>query len=44
MRNCQTRVYASLFLMQFVFSGFDLAETKETMDRIMTIAAEQTGK
>ena len=37
-------LYASVFLMQFVFSGFDLAETKETMDRIMTIAAEQTGK
>ena len=37
-------LYASLFLMQFVFSGFDLAETKEAMARIMTIAAEQAAR
>ena len=30
--------------MQFAFSGCDLAETKETMVRIMTFAAEQMAK
>ena len=37
-------LYASLFLFQFVTSGFDLTETKAAMDQITGIAADQMTK